>query len=119
MEPRCFLSGKQFCWFHRDESIFILVTRNGNVPQKNTKISRLFNADRYAHYNDFNRHQHVGLSKKSEGGPISPKGCPRPVGNGEMSPSWLPRSEMFFALEVLPLQGRRLFRTRELAAEAR
>ncbi len=66
MEPRCFLSGKQFCWFHRDESIFILVTRNGNVPQKNTKISRLFNADRYAHHNDFNRHQHVGLIRKAK-----------------------------------------------------
>jgi outer membrane lipoprotein SlyB len=23
MELRCFLSGKQFCWFHREESIFI------------------------------------------------------------------------------------------------
>jgi hypothetical protein len=27
--------------------------------------------------------------RKAEGAPISPKGCPRPVGNGEMSPSWL------------------------------
>ncbi|OQP02239.1 hypothetical protein B9L23_19155 [Parageobacillus galactosidasius] len=35
--------------------------------------------------------------EKSGGSAISPKGGPHPAGNGEMSPSWLPRSEMFFA----------------------
>jgi hypothetical protein len=27
--------------------------------------------------------------RKAQDAPISPKGCPHPVGNGEMSPSWL------------------------------
>jgi hypothetical protein len=119
MEPRCFLSGKQFYWFHRDESIFILVTRNGNVPQKNTKISRLFNADRYAHHNDFNRHQHVGLIRKAKAAQFRLKAAHVLWATAKCRHPGSPEAKCSSPAEVLALQGRRLFRTRELAAEAR
>ncbi len=34
MELRCFLSGKLFCWFHRDESIFMILVAGKTMLSK-------------------------------------------------------------------------------------